>query len=272
MMKKYFKIASLLVLTGIVFLSCEEQRIEFEGPDYVRFTDTTLVFKESHSLMVPVRVHLVGKPRTEPITVSYSVSGTAIEGRDYTIEGPDRTVTIPANSFFGTIPVNFINNSNNILRTQEIIFSLRAVSGGDDNAAIQTGTGKNNLLGSSLRLTIQDDCLFGGFYTGKRAGYTGQVKDVEITSTNCTDYLLSNWNIGILSFNADRLTLQFTDNGDNSITIPSQFNGFLGDTLMGNGAWDPRTRDIVLNVMIKTETEAGKDTLITIPQLTYTVR
>lgn len=265
-----FRIWFFLLAAAVAAASCDEQQIVYSGPDYVRFTDTALVVKESIGKIIPVKVHLVGKVSDSPITVNYFVSGTAVEGRDYSIEGQRGVVTIPAGSHFGEISLTIINNANNLLRSSELLFTLSSASKGE--VGLQTGAGRNLTLGNSLRLTIEDDCLFGGFYNATRAGYDREVKDIAITSTNCSEYQLANWNIGVLSFNADKLTLRFNDNGDNSITIPSQFNGFLGDTLVGNGAWDPRTRNIVLNVSVKTTTQAGNDTLIAIPQLTYVPR
>lgn len=270
-MKKYRLLIWIFPLAALFgAISCQEQEITYSGPDYVRFTDTSLVYKESYGKIIPVKVHMVGQPLETPVTVSYSVSGTAVEGRDYTIEGQKGTLTIPAGSYFGEISLNLINNSNNILRSSELVFTINSASQGEK--WVQIGTGKNLSLGNSLRLTIEDDCLFGGYYNGTRANYNREVKDVEITSTNCTEYLVSNWNIGVLSFNADKITLRFTDNGDNSLSIPSQYNVLLGDTLVGNGAWDPRTREIILNVSVKTTGGSGADTLINIPQLTYVPR
>lgn len=262
--------AILLLMIFMATLSCHEQEIVYEGPEYVRFTDTTLVYKESLGKVIPVKIHLVGKPSETPVTVSYSVSGTAVEGRDYSIAGQKGVVTIPAGSLFGEIGLNLINNANNILRSSELLFTINSASQGEK--FVQVGTGRNFSMGNSLRVTIEDDCLFGGYYDAKRVGYNREVKDIAITSTNCTEYLLANWNIGVMSFNADKVTLRFVDNGDNSITIPNQYNVILGDTLLGNGAWDPRTRQIILNVTIKTEGQSGADTLINIPQLTYVPR
>ena len=260
----------IFTLIALAVSSCEEQRIIYDGPDYVRFTDTSLVYKESYGKIIPIKIHLVGKPSETPINVTYSVSGTAVDGRDYRIIGEKGSVSIPAGAYFGEIELELINNSNNILRSSEILFTINAVSRGEE--WIQVGTGKNLSIGNSLRFVIEDDCLYGGYYNATRAGSTRVEKDVAITSSNCVDYILSNWNIDLMRFNADRLTLHFKDNGDNSITIPVQYNTILGDSLMGNGAWDPRTREILLNITIKTQVNSGADTLISLPPLTYVPR
>lgn len=233
--------------------ACEKQDLDrtFEGPYFVRFTDTTLTYKESYTKPIAIRVHNVGPQLDQPITVNYVVSGSAREGKDYTIVGTKGTVVIPAKKSFGEISVKLINNANNILEFQNLTFTLTSVQPN----TLQVGFGNEGVMGKQMKLVIQDDCLFGGFYTGsaKVGTQTVSVPDIEITSTDCKDYLLSNWNLGIFSLNAVRSTLRFTDNGDNSLTIPSQSNSELAstDSLSGNGAWNPRDRKITLNVRAK---------------------
>ena len=261
--------AFMAIVAVVMMTSCEQEYITYEGPNYIRFTDTTVTYKESFGKVIPIQVHLVGEPQSQDIEVQYALSGSAIEGRDYSIEGKKGTVIIPANSFKGVINVNLINNSNNILRSQDLVFTLLSASASSE---VQVGTGKYKSMGASMRLVIQDDCLFGGFYSGMRAQSNAKVLDVEVYSQNCEDYYLSNWNIDILSFKAERLSLQFKDNGDNSITIPKQLNVSIGDSLYGNGAWDPRSKRIVLNVKIRQEDEQGVVSELAIPQLTFTPR
>lgn len=274
-MKLFHKILSIgFVLTMVALASCEEQKILFEGPDFVRFTDTTLTYKESQGAPVTVSVHVVGKPLNQALTVNYTVGGSAREGRDYTIEGTKGVVTIPAGKLFGTIQVNLINNANNILESQDIVFTLTGVS---PNTDLQLGFGKNNRIGKTLTLTIQDDCLLSGFYTGSRRTNTGtaQVKDIEISSLNCKTYNVANWNVGgLFNFNATKAQVSFVDNGDNTLTIPPQVSTDLGtpyDTLQGSGLWNPQTKAITLNIKVKVPYTQTRDTVITIP-LTYTPR
>src|SRR5690606_40068226 len=144
------------------------------------------------------------------------------DGGDYRINGEKGSVTIHAGAYFGEIELELINNSNNILRSSEILFTINAVSRAEE--WIQGGTGKNLSIGNSLRFVIEDDCLYGGYYNATRAGSTRVVNDVSITSSNCVDYILSTWNIDLMSFNADRLTLQFKDNVYKSSTSPFNSN------------------------------------------------
>lgn len=256
----------LLLPLGLALLvGCEEQRILFEGDRSVRFTDSTAVYKESYGLPVDVSVHLVGKPVTTAVTVSYIIEGTAREGRDFVIEGTRGTVTIPANQYFGKIPVRIINNANNILESQEIIFTITGVTPSEE---IKVGFGRNNSVGRSFRLTIQDDCLLGGTYSGTRRGFNEVIQNIEITSLNCVDYRLSNWNVGVFNLNAIKAPLTFRDNGDNTLTIPTQVSPDLTapyDTLRGSGVWNPQTRAITLNLQLKFRATATRDTVITVP-------
>ena len=250
--------SGLFVLVSIAAIgwgtsACEKQDLDrtFEGPYFVRFTDTTLIYKESYSKPVVIRVHNVGPQLDQPITVNYTVTGSAKEGREYMIQGTKGTVVIPAKKSFGEIMVKLINNANNILESQTLTFTLTGVQPN----TLQVGFGNEGVVGKQMKFVIQDDCLFGGTYTGSSrvGGQTITVPDIEITSADCKDYLLSNWNLGIFSLNAIRSTLRFTDNGDNSLTIPSQSNSQLDptDSLSGNGAWNPRDRKITLNVRAK---------------------
>lgn len=258
----------------VALASCEEQQILFEGPDFVRFTDTTLTYKESLGAPITVSVHVVGKPVNQAITVNYTIGGTAREGRDYSIEGTKGVVTIPAGKLFGTITVRLINNANNILESQNIVFTLTGVTPSTD---LQLGFGKNNVIGKTLTLTIQDDCLLSGFYTGSRRISTGtaQVKDIEISSLNCKTYNVANWNVGgLFDFNATKAKISFVDNGDNTLTIPPQVSADLGapyDTLRGTGLWNPQTKAITLNIRVKVPLSQKKDTVVTVP-ITYTPR
>ncbi|UFH56088.1 hypothetical protein [Spirosoma sp. KNUC1025] len=252
--------------------ACQKEDMDrvFEGPYFVRFTDSTLTYKESYSKPVSIKVHNVGPQLSQPITVNYTVNGSAREGKDYTIVGTKGTVIIPANKSFGEISVQLINNANNILNTQSLTFTLTGVQPSD----LQIGFGKDNILGKSLMLTIQDDCLLGGAYSGSsRVGsQTYTISDAAITSTDCKNYILSNWNIGIFNFDAIKTPLTFVDNGDNSLTVPTQSNAYLGtnESVKGTGAWNPRDKKITLNLQLLLKlANPDRDTTITFTQ-TYT--
>ncbi|WP_041951847.1 hypothetical protein [Spirosoma spitsbergense] len=262
-----------VALIGWLSVACETSDVNrvFEGPYFVRFTDTLVTYKESYSQPIPIQVHNVGPILAEPITINYTVSGTARAGRDYTIQSTEGKVVIPANKSTGNIVLKLINNANNILESQSLTFTLTSVT----PSTLQVGFGKNNIVGKQLTFVIQDDCLFGGTYTGTQryGAQTATVPNIQITSTDCKNYLLSNWNLVIpfLSFDAQRPTLTFIDNGDNSLTVPSQTNPELGptDKIAGTGAWNPKDRKITLNLRFTLALSSTKDTTLTYTQ-TYT--
>ncbi len=249
-MLKGFLVLSIC-MSLVVMFSCEDKLITYDGPDFVRFTDTTLSFKESYRQPIEIKVHVVGKPQPHPVTVSYIINGTAREGRDYVIEGTKGSVTIPANEYFGIIRMRLVNNSNNVIGSQQMTLTLMTALKGDGTDAIQVGAGKNSLLGKSLVMTIDDDCLFGGTYTGTLQGYPEEFENIAFTSNDCNNYTVSNWNVGFFIYNAYKPRFTFKDNGDNTITIPRQYNEYIGDTLYGNGNWDSRTRIITVNLKLK---------------------
>ncbi len=277
--------AALLVifLAGFWLSSCEEQVITYEGANFVRFTDSTLSFKESYSKAIKIRVHNGGKVLNESINIKYSVGGTAREGRDYRIEGTKGTVIIPVGQSFGEITLYLLNNSNNILESSSIEFTIDAVSPGDK---IKVGFGEGG-LGKKMVFTIRDACIMEGIYTGQlpvNATQAYQLADIEIFSTDCKRYTVSNINVGLLgfqqffnwespvSFEAERPTLDFIDNGNNTLTIPQQVipqfaSGY--DTLSGTGVWNPVNKRITLNIKMKVYSyKTRKDTAVVLP-LTY---
>ncbi len=266
-------IGIVIALVGLLSVACETSDVNrvFEGPYFVRFTDTLVTYKESYSQPVSIQVHNVGPILNEPITINYTVSGTARAGRDYTIQSTEGKVVIPANKSTGNIVLKLINNANNILESQSLTFTLTSVT----PSTLQVGFGKNNIVGKQLTFVIQDDCLFGGTYTGtqKYGAQKATVPNIKITSTDCKNYLLSNWNLVIpfLSFDAQHPTLTFSDNGDNSLTVPSQTNPELGptDKIAGTGAWNPKDRKITLNLRFTLALSSTKDTTLIYTQ-TYT--
>jgi hypothetical protein len=276
-------ILSFAILASLWLVGCEEERIVYEGSSFVRFTDTTLSYKESYSKAIKVRVHNGGKVLNESINVSYVVGGTAREGKDYRIEGTKGTVIIPVGQSFGEITVYLLNNANNIIESSKIEFTITAVKPADK---VQVGFGKSG-MGNKIIFTIRDACIMDGIYTGQlpvNATQAYQLADIEISSTDCKRYTVSNINVGLIgfqqffnwgspvSFEAERPTLDFIDNGNNTLTIPQQVipqfaSGY--DTLSGTGVWNPVNKRITLNIKMKVYSyKTRKDTAVVLP-LTY---
>lgn len=238
---------SLFLVTTIV--SCENEKIVFSGPYHVRFTESADFVKESYTQPIQIEVHSVGPALNEDLTINYKISGDAREGIDYVILGTRGKVEIESGEYFGHIEIQMMNNANNILRNQDIIFTLESTS----NNELEVGQGESG-IGKSFTFTIFDDCILGGTYTGTST--SNQVDGIPITSSDCENYTLANWNISIpdsvYGF-SDPLDLVFIDNGDNTLTIPKQVEDSFEpgrDTIQGTGSVNPTTRQIQMKVRL----------------------
>jgi hypothetical protein len=232
----------LLSLTG-----CETEKLIFTGPYHVRFTESTGFEKESFSDVIEIQVHNVGPAPEQDITMSYTIGGNAREGVDYIILEERKKVKIAAGEYFGFIKIQLINNANNILRSQDIIFTLQTTN----IDKLEVGQGPS-AIGKSFTFTILDDCILGGTYSGQRADGSSIYNNISVTSQDCETYVLSNWNIDIFSTDAE-MDLNFIDNGDNTLTIPEQEEEEISDelaTIRGTGVVDPATREIILNITL----------------------
>lgn len=238
------KVAVILFFALCVITSCETERIIFTGPYFVRFSESELSVKESFSKEIDIEVQVASPTVEEDVVISYKISGSARAGIDYAIVGESGKVTIPKGEYVGNIKVELINNSNNIIRSQDVVFTLESVSG-----ALQIGQGES-AIGNSYTLTIIDDCILGGTYIAQRGSI--QVPDISITSNDCENYILSNWNINVFNSSVE-MDLKFIDNGDNTLTIPEQEEENIDETLatiMGSGVVDPLTRKIIFTIIL----------------------
>lgn len=242
-MQKVVVIFCLLFL--LLVSSCETEQIVFKGPYFVRFTETSMSLKESYSKPISIEVHQAGPAPENNITLSYQISGNARAGIDYTIDGEPGKVTIEKGEYFGTIKINLINNANNIIRSQDLILTLVSTS----SSTLQVGQGESG-IGKTFTLTIVDDCILGGTYSAQRGALT--VPNITMTSSDCENYVLSNWNIFIFDSSTE-MDLRFIDNGDNTLTIPEQEEDAISPelaTIAGTGVVDPLTRKIILNIIL----------------------
>lgn len=238
---KYF-FALLLLLAG-----CETDRIIFTGPYHVRFTEATGFQKESYSEIIEIEVHNVGPAIDEDVTLGYTIGGDAREDVDYVILDERKKIKIAAGEYFGYIRIKLINNANNILRSQNIVFTLQTTN--RDGLEIGQGT---SAIGRTYTFTIIDDCILGGTYTGRRTATSTAYEDLTVTSQDCETYTLSNWNIDVFS-SSQEMDLTFVDNGDNTLTIPDQEESNLSDdlaTIRGTGVVDPTTRQIFMTITL----------------------
>ena len=255
----------LVFLIGLI--GCETEPILFKGPYFVRFTENARIIKESYSPVVEIEVHLAGPEMTEDIAISYTISGNAREGIDYSIVGTRGRVVIKKGEYFSYIKVQLLNNANNILRSQDLVLTLTHT-----DAGLRVGQSKGG-IGKEFKLTINDDCILGGTYSGVQTAFDVPTEGIQLTSTDCENYVLSNW--GFAEFNTIfPLALSFIDNGDNTLTIPEQkqpeFNEKLA-TIKGLGSVNPLTREIFFTISyLVPQTKPKIDTVFVDTQITLT--
>ena len=225
----------------------KRKRFVFKGPYHVRFTEASAFEKESYSGIINIEVHNVGPAPEQDVTLSYTIGGNAREGVDYIILEERKKVKIPAGEYFGFIKIQLINNANNILRSQDIIFTLQTTN----IDKLEVGQG-SSAIGKSFTFTIFDDCILGGTYSGVRSGGSATIEGITITSQDCETYVLSNWNINVFQTDTE-MDLKFIDNGDNTLTIPEQEEEQIDEdlaTIRGTGVVDPVTREIIMNITL----------------------
>lgn len=246
------KISTLFFVIAVsLTISCETKQLLFEGPYFVRFTEDAIIEQESYTKSVKIEVHNAGPAPKSDVIIDYVVSGSAREGIDYIINGTRGKVKIKSGEYFGYIDVSLINNANNILESQDVIFTLQSIE--NNTSDLRVGQGASQ-IGKSFTLTIEDVCLLEASYYGIRTTSDVPIEDITITSTDpdCEDYILSNWDIYVFNFASIR-TLSFKDNGDNTLTIPLQKDPTLADgtnRIDGSGVVDPTTRVITFTVRL----------------------
>lgn len=235
------------VILLMLLTRCETERLIFTGPYHVRFTESSAFEKESYSGVIEIEVHYVGPAPDQEVSLGYTIGGNAREGVDYVILEERKKVKIPAGEFFGSIKIQLINNANNILRSQDIVFTLQSTN----IDKLEVGQGPS-AMGRSFTFTILDDCILGGNYSGQRSGSSSLHNDLTITSQDCENYVLSNWNLDVFVTDSE-MDLKFIDNGDNTLTIPEQEEEQIDSelaTIKGTGVVDPATREIILTIML----------------------
>ncbi len=242
-MRKLVFLIALLITCG-----CEQEPIIFDGPFFVRFSEQAASAPESELEIIEIPVHYAGPTPESNIEVLYSVGGDAREGVDYRFVSEKGRAVIRRGTHSASVEIELINNANNILESSDIEFSIDNVS--PDDIAIGQG---DSQIGRTATFTILDECILSGSYTGTGASNASPISNLSVTSFDCREYQLSNWDINIEElgdFPRER-TLTFTDNFDNTITIPEQEESTLDDelaTIKGDGFINPNDDVITLNI------------------------
>lgn len=133
-MKKYIYI--LFASLGLL-ISCEEDVVIFDnerGQTYARFADASIdlpvIFDSSADIEIPVEVSTISDTdRTVTVNVVSTGSENEANPDQYSV---GNTVTIPANSYTGTLAFTGIDNGIEIGETKTVTLELTDVSGAPD--------------------------------------------------------------------------------------------------------------------------------------------
>ena len=108
-MKKILGIFSLATLVLFLFTGCEQEKVAYEGPDYIMFSDSLYLIpveKDGDFLEIPISAtRSCDHDRTIAVEIIDKES-VAVEGKHYEIES--NTVTIPAGKLATSIKVRGI--------------------------------------------------------------------------------------------------------------------------------------------------------------------
>jgi hypothetical protein len=172
-----------------------------------------------------IRVNLVGPQRTTPINVTFAIdpASTAVAGTHYALI-TSGSVTIPANSSFGFIYFEIIDD--NILpgETWKLKFSL---TGGDGDVTVSS---KYGVFTRSIRtLCAFNRANFVGVYNTNEPGYGTYNNTSSADATDANTIVINNfWDAGV--------SVKFTFNpATNAVTMAS--TTFTADLGAGSEQW-----------------------------------
>jgi hypothetical protein len=167
-MKNILKKGLVTLGVSLMLLGCEEKFTTLQPSNYhVKFgTTTTNVTEGVRQIKIPVTL---AAPKQSSITdITYGITGTAVEGKDYTIVTSSGKSTIASGSFADTVKINVLNDFD-ADGAKQLVLTLASATNG-----LQAGL---NAAGKTYTLNIaDDDCAF------DINDFVGSY-DVEITST-----------------------------------------------------------------------------------------
>ena len=188
---RYAQKAALGLAAGVFLTGCFENDFltPYEGPDVVEFDQVaggyTITAIEGDDLY-ELRVNLIAPQRGTATEIEVAVVDSLTTGDEGTLfEFPEgRTVTIPANSSFGTLPIRILNNSVESNGTRTIGLELVGSSDG-------TVTGADNLddflftvLSKRLQFTTTSATVVENDTTiTAPISIIGKAEDVALTAT-----------------------------------------------------------------------------------------
>lgn len=146
----FIKLFPVVILAIFVFAGCKKDETYPPVGDYIYIASTAITGSGSTASttitnsasgkvsVTPTTARIyVNTPKTADVVVTYTLSGTAVEGTNYTAPNP-LAITIPAGKWYADISIPVINATLSSNKT--IIITMATAS---NNVQIGIGTNRN---------------------------------------------------------------------------------------------------------------------------------
>ena len=186
-----------------------------------------------------VTVNLASRELDQPVTVTYEVSGSAIEGVHYNLLGTGNTVTIPAGEFFAEIPFEVLTYNIPTDAPETLTITLTGAAGAQ-GVEVSANYATVNL---TLR-TLCTSAIPEGMYMETATSNGGES---VLTKIGSNVYRLSDMNWGYYSRGYGAIFGEFTDVCDELTLagVPGESN--FGIAWIGTGSYDPDTNTLTFS-------------------------
>lgn len=141
----------IIILSAMVFYSCEQFNSVAEFPEFVQWEDSGISLDENAAEPYAVIIQLVGKQKSSTVPIEFEVENeNVVEGVDYIFPN-GKTLSIDANSSTGSVEIQLIDNPD--FSPDARTFTLTLVSAGE------LSTGSEDAPNKSYKVKIvEDDC------------------------------------------------------------------------------------------------------------------
>lgn len=257
MKKSLIKIAALAFTLAL--FSCEEDRVMYNGGDFVTFEDggneSLSVFENAGTIDVPV---YISTPRDQDVTVTLSTTdGEAVSGTDFTLE--TTTVVIPAGEEYGIAHLTLVDNAD-FGEVKSFTLSIVEASAPDVNLGLSGDTGS---FQKTVNI-INDDCpthynIWVGALDVEDVGYGVTPGTGSVTPDGTCDVLRVDNNLGGVPSMVvgTKFDLLFTPDYEGATTgtvevLPTftRMSGAYYVTYSAMGSYDEDTATITLDYSV----------------------
>ncbi len=186
-----------------------------------------------------VQVNLASAALSSPVTVTFEVSGDAIEGVHYNMVTAGNTVTIPAGEFFAEIEYEILTYNITPDETIPLTFTITGVSGGNGNVSINENY---DTFTNRIRTLCPSEIP-----TGTYIETTDNI-EVQVTRLGANTYRVSQMNIRYYSGDYGDVPGDFSDVCDELTLLGNPVADAFNIAWIGPGTWDEDTQTLSFEV------------------------